>query len=114
MKGKTGIEIYYSADIGKRFRIIHGVGSGVGPFHRIGNDVTIFQGVTIGKKHNESCERVTIKNGVTLYAGAKVLGSITVEDGVQITANAVLLTSTEKDGVYAGIPAKLKCIRNDE
>lgn len=94
MKRKTGIEIYYTTDIGKRFRIIHGVGTVIGPFHCIGDDVTLYQGVTIGKKYNHSFEQVTINNCVTVYAGAKVLGAITLEEGVQVAANSVLLNST--------------------
>jgi serine O-acetyltransferase len=106
MKVKTGMEVYYSTEIGPRFRIEHGVGLVIGPRNRIGSDFTIHQGVTLGQRRMFSPnESMTIGNHCVIFAGAKVLGSVHIADYSVVAANAVLLTDTEPHGIYAGIPA---------
>jgi serine O-acetyltransferase len=106
MKIKTGIELYYSTDIGPGLNVQHGTGIVVGPRFKIGSNFMIHQGVTIGQKYlNSPHETIIIGNDVTIFAGAKVLGNIKIGDNVQIGANAVLLEDAESNSVYAGIPA---------
>jgi serine O-acetyltransferase len=107
MKIKTGIELYYSTDIGPGLNVQHGTGIVVGPRFKIGSNFMIHQGVTIGQKYlNSPHETVIIGNDVTIFAGAKILGNIKIGDNVQIGANAVLISDADSNAVYAGIPAK--------
>jgi serine O-acetyltransferase len=107
MKVKTGAEIYYSAEIGPRLIVEHGTGIVIGPRHRIGSDFTIYQGVTLGQRRIYSPdERITIGDGCTVFAGAKILGLVTVGDQAKIAANAVLLSDAEANCTYAGMPAR--------
>lgn len=106
MKIRTGAEIYYSTEIGAGFMVDHGVGIVLGPRHRIGRNFTIHQGVTLGQRRlNSPNEAITIGDDCTLFAGAKVLGTVRLGDGVRLGANAVLLTDAEPHGTYVGIPA---------
>lgn len=107
MKIKTGMELYYSTEIGPGFNIQHGFGIVIGPRHKIGSNFIIHQGVTLGQKNVFSPdEAIVIGNDVTLFAGAKVLGKVSIGDNVQVGANAVLLYDAEPNSVYAGVPAK--------
>jgi serine O-acetyltransferase len=107
MKIKTGIELYYSTDIGPGLNIQHGTGIVIGPRFTIGRNFMIHQGVTIGQRYlNSPHETILIGNNVTIFAGAKILGNIKIGDSVQIGANAVLVNDAESNSVYAGIPAK--------
>ena len=106
MKIRTGAEIYYSTAIGAGFLVDHGVGIVLGPRNRIGRNFTIHQGVTLGQRRlNSPGESITIGDDCTLFAGAKVLGTVRLGDGVRLGANAVLLTDAEPHSTYAGIPA---------
>ena len=106
MKAKTSAEIYYSTEIGPRFRVEHGFGIAVGPRNRIGSDFIVHQGVTLGQRHMYSPhETMTIGHHCVIGAGAKVLGALTIGDHVKVAANAVLLTDAESHATYAGIPA---------
>lgn len=106
MKGRTGMEIYFSTEIGPRFKVMHGFGIVIGPHNRIGSDFTIYQGVTLGQRRfNRPDERIVAGDHCTLFAGAKVIGAITVGDRVRVAANAVLLSDAEPHATYAGIPA---------
>lgn len=106
MKIRTGAELYYSTEVGAGFLVDHGVGIVLGPRHRIGKNFTIHQGVTLGQRRlNSPDEAITIGDGCTLFAGAKVLGTVRLGDGVRLGANAVLLTDAEANSTYAGIPA---------
>jgi serine O-acetyltransferase len=106
MKFKTGSEIYYSTEIGPRLRIEHGVGIVIGPRNRIGSDFIVHQGVTLGQRRTFSPhEKMTIGDHCVIFAGAKVLGTVTIGDHVKIGANAVLLTDAESHCTYGGIPA---------
>jgi serine O-acetyltransferase len=106
MRVRTGMEIYYSAQIGPRFRVVHGTGLVLGPRHRIGSDFTIYQGVTLGQRRNNHPEEyLTIGDRCTFFAGSAALGLLRVGDGVKLAANAVLLTDAEAGATYAGVPA---------
>lgn len=106
MKVRTGMEIYYSTEIGPRFRIEHGVGLVIGPRSRIGSDFIVHQGVTLGQRHAFSPhESITIGDGCIVFAGAKILGHVALGHRVKLAANAVLLSNADDDGTYAGIPA---------
>lgn len=101
---KYSIEISSKAKIGMRFRIEHMAGIVIGAGAVIGNDVTIYQNVTIGQKNGQYPQ---IMDNVTLYAGAKVLGNITVGENSVIGANAVVLSDIPANVVVAGIPARI-------
>ncbi len=103
----TGIEIHPGAKIGKRFFIDHGHGVVIGETTVIGNDVMMYQGVTLGGTGKDKGDRhPKVGNNVTIGAGAKILGNIKIADNTVIGANAVVLKETELDGVYVGIPAR--------
>lgn len=107
MKLRTGMEIYYSAVIGPRFRIMHGTGLVLGPRHRIGSDFTVYQGVTLGQRQPSSPQEfITVGDHCTIFTGAKMLGTICMGDDVRLAANAVLLADADAHSTYAGIPAR--------
>ncbi len=94
----TGIEIHPAAKIGKRLFIDHGMGIVIGETAVIGDDCTIYHGVTLGGTGKDTGKRhPTIKNYVIIGAGAKVLGPITIESNVKIGANAIVLTDIPKN-----------------
>jgi serine O-acetyltransferase len=104
----TGIEIHPSATIGERLFIDHGMGVVIGSTAVVGNDVTLYQGVTLG---GTSLERnvkrhPTLGDNVIVGAGAHVLGPVTVNDGARIGANAVVLHDVPQGATMVGIPAK--------
>ena len=104
----TGIEIHPSATIGQRLFIDHGMGVVIGSTAVVGDDVTLYQGVTLG---GTSLERgvkrhPTLGNNVIVGAGAHVLGPVTVHDGARIGANAVVLHDVQQGATMVGIPAK--------
>lgn len=104
----TGIEINLGAKLGKRLFIDHGMGVVIGATSVIGDDVVMYQGVTLGgNKDIPGRRHPIIGNNVTIGAGAKVLGAITIGDNVQVGANAVVTKDTPSDTVVAGIPAKI-------
>ncbi len=108
MRRRTGMELYYSTNIGAGLNIIHGVGIVVGPRYEIGEGFTIYQGVTIGQSRQKSPgQTVTIGNNVCIYAGAKILGDVVIGDNVHVGANAVVVDDLESNAVYAGVPARL-------
>lgn len=107
MRIRSGIELYYSTSVGPGFSIQHGAGSVLGPRNRIGRNFRMYQCVTIGQQHNMAPgECAVIGDDVTLFAGAKILGSVTIGDNVVVGANAVVLGDLESNAVYAGVPAK--------
>jgi len=110
----TGVEIHPGAVIGRRVFIDHGFGVVVGETAIIGNDVTIYQGVTLGGTGKEKGKRhPTIGNDVLISAGAKVLGNITVGDGAKIGASSVVLKDVPSDSTVVGIPGRV-VIHNGE
>lgn len=107
MKRRCHCEIYYSTKIGPGFNIQHGIGTIIGPRYVIGANFMIHQGVTLGQKVlNNPSERIIIGDNVTIFAGAIVVGNLTVGDNSIIAANAVVLSDIEPNSLYAGVPAK--------
>lgn len=105
---KTGIEIHPAATIGRRFFIDHGTGVVIGETAEIGDDVTIYQGVTLGGTGKDTGKRhPTIGNGVMIGAGAKVLGPFKVGDNSNIAAGAVVLEEIPPDCTAVGVPARV-------
>jgi len=109
MRRRTGLEIYYSTNIGSGFNVQHGFGIVIGPRYEIGNNFTIHQGVTLGQK-NLNCpdDKIIIGNNVTLFANAIVLGNVKIGDNVKLGANSVLLSDATENSIYVGAPAKRK------
>lgn len=104
----TGIEIHPGAEIGKRLFIDHGMGVVIGETCRIGNNVTIYQGVTLGGTGKEKGKRhPDIGDNVLIAAGAKVLGNIQIDSDVNIGANSVVLTSVPSYSTVVGIPGHI-------
>lgn len=103
----TAIEIHPGASIGKRFFIDHGLGVVIGETTEIGNDVTLYQGVTLGGTSLESGKRhPSIGDNVIIGAGAKILGSITLGNGVRVGSNAVVINDVMPNTTVVGIPAR--------
>ena len=104
----TGIEIHPGAKIGKRLFIDHGMGIVIGETATIGNDCTIYHGVTLGGTGKDKKKRhPDVGNNVMIGCGAKVLGPIKIGDNVKIGANAVVLKDVEKNTTVVGVPAKV-------
>ncbi len=104
----TLIEIHPAAEIGRRFFIDHGVGVVIGETCVIGDDVIIYQNVTLGGTGKEDGKRhPTIGNNVLIASGAKVLGSITIGENVKIGSNAVVLKDMPANSTVVGIPGKV-------
>ena len=104
----TGIEIHPGAKIGRRFFIDHGMGVVIGETCEIGNDVTLYQGVTLGGTGKEKGKRhPTLEDGVLVATGAKVLGSITIGANSKIGAGSVVLKNVPQNATVVGIPGKI-------
>ena len=104
----TGIEIHPGATIGKALFIDHGMGVVIGETSIIGDNVTIFQGVTLGGTGKERGKRhPTIGNDVVIGAGAKILGNITIGDNVQVGANAVVIRDVPPNSTVVGVPGRI-------
>lgn len=107
-KRKTGIEIHPGATIGKGLFIDHGIGVVIGETAVIGDNVTMFHGVTLGGVGSSKGKRhPTIGNNVFIGTGAKILGNITVGDNAKIGANSVVLKNIEENVTVVGIPGKV-------
>jgi serine O-acetyltransferase len=105
---KTGIEIHPGATIGKRLVIDHGMGIVIGETAEIGDDVLLYQGVTLGGTGKDHGKRhPTIGNNVLIGSGAKVLGPFTVGDGSRVAAGAVVLEEVPPDSTAVGVPARV-------
>lgn len=110
----TGIEIHPGATIGRRFFIDHGMGVVIGETAEIGDDVLIYQGVTLGGTGKESGKRhPTLGNKVVVGGGAKVLGNITIGDNARIGAGSVVIHSVPENSTVVGIPGKVVRTRAD-
>ena len=113
----TGIEIHPGATIGRRFFIDHGMGVVIGETTIIGDDVLIYQGVTLGGTGKEQGKRhPTIGNNVIIGAGAKVLGNITIGENVRIGAGSVVVDDVPEHSTVVGIPGRVvhrQCISED-
>jgi len=104
----TGIEIHPGATIGRRFFIDHGMGVVIGETAVIGDDVTLYHGVTLGgTSWNKGKRHPTLENGVVIGAGAKVLGPIVIGEGAKVGSNAVVTKAVPAGHTAVGNPARI-------
>jgi len=107
-RGITGIEIHPGAVIGQNFFIDHGMGVVIGETAEIGNNVTLYHGVTLGGTSLNKVKRhPTLEDNVVVGAGAKVLGAITIGANSRIGANAVVVKPAPPDSVIVGVPGQV-------
>jgi serine O-acetyltransferase len=104
----TGIEIHPGATLGKRLFIDHGMGVVIGETAEVGDDVTLYHGVTLGgTSWNKGKRHPTLGNGVVVGAGAKILGPIVVGHGAKVGSNAVVVKNVPTGATVVGIPARV-------
>jgi serine O-acetyltransferase len=104
----TGIEIHPGARIGRGLFIDHGMGVVIGETAEIGDDVTLYHGVTLGGTGKDRGKRhPTLGNDVVVGAGAKVMGPITLHEGAKVGANAVVLSDVPANATAVGVPARI-------
>jgi len=104
----TGIEIHPGARIGRRFFVDHGMGVVIGETTIIGDDVTLFQGVTLGGTGKETGKRhPTLGNNVVVGAGARVLGNITLGENCRVGAGSVVLRDVPDNSTVVGVPGHI-------
>lgn len=106
----TNVDIHPGAQIGRRFFIDHGAGVVIGETAIVGDDVTLYHGVTLGgTSWNKGRRHPELKNGVMVGAGAKILGAIEVGDNVRVGANSVVVQDVPPQSTVVGIPGKVVC-----
>jgi len=111
----TGVEIHPGARIGRRFFIDHGMGIVIGETAEIGDDVTLYHGVTLGgTSWNKGKRHPTLEDGVIVGAGAKILGPFTVGAGAKIGSNAVVTREVPPGATAVGIPGRVIVKSSDE
>ena len=111
----TGIEIHPGAIIGQRFFIDHGMGIVIGETSEIGDNCSIYHGVTLGGTTWQKGKRhPTLENDVVIGAGAKVLGPITIGEGSRIGCNAVVVNDTPACSTVVGVPGRVVIKRDDK
>ncbi|MBS7561371.1 MULTISPECIES: serine O-acetyltransferase [Pseudomonas] len=111
----TGIEIHPGAKVGRRFFIDHGMGIVIGETAEIGDDVTLYQGVTLGgTSWNKGKRHPTLEDGVVVGAGAKVLGPFIVGAGAKVGSNAVVTKAVPAGATVVGIPGRIIMKSSDE
>lgn len=111
----TGIEIHPGARIGRRFFIDHGMGVVIGETAEVGDDCTLYHGVTLGGTTWEAGKRhPTLGNDVVVGAGAKILGPLTVGNGARVGSNAVVLKDVPDGATMVGVPARVAGVRHPE
>ena len=104
----TGIEIHPGAEIGRRFFIDHGMGVVIGETTIIGDDVTLYQGVTLGGTGKEKGERhPTLRNNVVVGGGAKILGNVTIGENCRVGAGSVVLNDVPDNSTIVGVPGHI-------
>lgn len=104
----TGIEIHPGATIGRRFFIDHGMGVVIGETAEIGDDVTLYHGVTLGgTSWTKGKRHPTLRNNVVVGAGAKVLGPIVIGEGARIGSNAVVTKEVPDNATVVGVPGRV-------
>ncbi len=110
----TGIEIHPGAQIGRRFFIDHGMGIVIGETSELGDDVSIYHGVTLGGTTWQKGKRhPTLGNNVVVGAGAKILGPITISDGARIGCNSVVVKDIPPNSTVVGVPGHV-VVKKDE
>ena len=108
MRGFTGIEIHPGATIGRNFFIDHGMGVVIGETAEVGENVTLYHGVTLGGTSSQKTKRhPTVEDYVVIGAGAKILGAITIGEASRIGANAVVVKSAPPNSVIVGVPGQI-------
>jgi serine O-acetyltransferase len=109
VRAVTGVEIHPGAQLGRRLFIDHGMGVVIGETAVVGDDVLMFHGVTLGGRSMRRGKRhPTLGDNVTVGAGAKILGPVSIGTGAQVGANAVVITDVPADYIAVGIPAKIR------
>jgi len=104
----TGIEIHPGAELGRRLFIDHGIGTVIGETAIVGDDVTLYQGVTLGGTGKEKGKRhPTVGNHVAIGSGAKLLGNITIGDNCRVGAGSVVLRSVPSNSTIVGVPGHI-------
>ncbi|HYB76783.1 MAG TPA: serine O-acetyltransferase [Candidatus Bathyarchaeia archaeon] len=104
----TGIEIHPGAEIGRRFFIDHGMGVVIGETTIIGDDVTLYQGVTLGGTGKEHGKRhPTLRNNVVVGVGAKVLGNVTIGENSRVGGGSVVVDDVPENSTIVGVPGHL-------
>jgi len=104
----TGIEIHPGAEIGRRLFIDHGTGTVIGETAIVGDDVTLYQGVTLGGTGKEKGKRhPTLGNNISVGSGAKLLGNITIGDNCRVGAGSVVLRSVPANSTIVGVPGHI-------
>ena len=105
----TGVEIHPGATIGRRFFIDHAMGVVIGETAEVGDDVMLYHGVTLGGRSMQRVKRhPTVEDGVTIGAGARVLGPVVIGKGAQIGANAVVVKDVPAGAVVVGVPGQVR------
>ncbi len=108
-RAATGVEIHPGAALGRRLFIDHGMGVVIGETAEVGDDVMMYHGVTLGGRSLLPVKRhPTVRDGVVLGAGARVLGPVVLGQGAQIGANAVVTKDVPPGGVATGVPARVR------
>jgi len=111
----TGIEIHPGAKIGEGFFIDHGMGVVIGETSEIGDNVTMYQGVTLGGTSLRRAKRhPTIGNNVVVGVGAKLIGNITIGDNTKIGAGSVVISSVPANATVVGVPGRVIAVRNPD
>jgi len=111
----TGVEIHPGARIGRRFFIDHGMGVVIGETAEIGDDCTLYHGVTLGgTSWSKGKRHPTLQRGVVIGAGAKVLGPLTVGEGARVGSNAVVVRDVPPGATAVGIPARIITSERDQ
>ncbi|MFC1871572.1 serine O-acetyltransferase [Chloroflexota bacterium] len=111
----TGIEIHPGAEIGDGFFIDHGMGVVIGETSVIGDNVTLYQGVTLGgTSHQKAKRHPTLGNNVVVGVGAQVIGNVTIGDNSKIGAGSVVITTVPEHATVVGVPGRVVAVRNPD
>ncbi|MGY5763684.1 serine O-acetyltransferase EpsC [Brachybacterium sp. DNPG3] len=111
----TGVEIHPGATIGRRFFIDHGMGVVIGETAEVGDDVMLYHGVTLGGRSMERTKRhPTVEDGVTIGAGARIIGPVVLGEGAQVGANAVVVKDVPAQATAVGVPATVRRLASQQ
>jgi serine O-acetyltransferase len=111
----TGIEIHPGAKIGDGFFIDHGMGVVIGETSEIGDNVTLYQGVTLGgTSHQRTKRHPTLGNNVVVGVGAQLIGDITIGDNTKVGAGSVVVNSVPANATVVGVPGRVVAVRNPD
>lgn len=111
----TGIEIHPGAKIGEGFFIDHGMGIVIGETAEIGDNVTMYQGVTLGGTSHQKIKRhPTLGNNVAVGVGAQLIGDITIGDNTKVGAGSVVVNSVPANATVVGVPGRVVAVRNPD